>query len=245
MSYEGRGVDELQAFCKARGLPTKATTASRLVRILVKADDAATFPRFFDLPAEIRNMIYELFFRDLKSFGNKHVQPPLTLASRQLRAEGLPLFYECATFDLFAQTARRMGPSKETVEMSSCIKSLLYMPAANFKRIKKFNLFWSRFPCKRKSDYAKQVVQIALYLAHENVPEDPEDYYCQRLDDEIEYQLDNNFWSLQDTLRDQEHGTKALEIHTKGSLVNDMEGTSNLGDDHSKPGILMLRTIID
>jgi hypothetical protein len=82
-------------------------------------------------------------------------------------------------------------------------------------------------------------------LAHENVPEDPEDYYCQRLDDEIEYQLDNNFWSLQDTLRDQEHGTKALEIHTKGSLVNDMEGTSNLGDDHSKPGILMLRTIID
>ena len=92
MSYEGRSVDELRAFCKARGLPAKATTASRLARALEKADDLATFPRFLDLPAEIRNIIYELHFHDFDPFRGQHAQPPLTLASKQLRSEALPLF---------------------------------------------------------------------------------------------------------------------------------------------------------
>lgn len=111
MSYEGRNLNELQAFCKARGLPTKATTASGLARALERADDLATFPRFFDLPAEIRNVIYELHFDDFEPFEEKFVQPPLTLASRQLRSEALPLFYDCATFGLTADMASPEGPN--------------------------------------------------------------------------------------------------------------------------------------
>jgi hypothetical protein len=38
ISYEGRSVNELQAFCEARGLPAKGTSASRLARALEKAD---------------------------------------------------------------------------------------------------------------------------------------------------------------------------------------------------------------
>ena len=139
MSYDGLSVAELRTFCKARGLPSKAATASSLAHALEKADDLATFPKFFDLPAELRNIIYELFFRGLPKFDDKHVQPPLTMASSQLRAESLPLFYECATFEMFAQffPGRSMG-----VAIRPCTKSLMYMPAANFKRIKAFDLFW-------------------------------------------------------------------------------------------------------
>lgn len=75
MSYEGLSVPELQSLCRAKGLSSKAKTASRLARALEKADDNATF-RFLDLPAEFRNMIYEFYISDLPDIRGLHKRPP-------------------------------------------------------------------------------------------------------------------------------------------------------------------------
>lgn len=135
MSYEGFSVSELQSLCRAKGLSSKAKTASRLARALEKADDNATF-RVLDLPAEIRNMIYELYISDLPSLGQCHLQPPLTLASRVLRAETLPIFYGCATF-LFTVLS-----DTYTTALSYGANSMTKMPTANLSQIKNLRLAW-------------------------------------------------------------------------------------------------------
>lgn len=98
LSYRKCNLEELRAFCKGRGLNTKAKTVSGLAKALEEADDVATFPRFFALPAELRNAIYEFHVRSFGGVPAVHQQPPLVVASKQLRDEALPLFYECATF---------------------------------------------------------------------------------------------------------------------------------------------------
>lgn len=98
LPYQKCNVEELRSFCEARHLTTKAETVSGLAKALEKADDQATFPKFFALPAELRNTIYELHARSLGDVPGVHQQPPLTVASKQLRHEALPLFYERATF---------------------------------------------------------------------------------------------------------------------------------------------------
>jgi hypothetical protein len=242
MSYDGLSVAELQTFCKAKGLPSKATTASRLARALEKADDLATFPKFFDLPAELRNIIYELFFRSLRNFDDKHVQPPLTMASRQFRAESLPLFYECATFDMFAQSY----PGRSTdVDIRPCTKALMYMPAANFKRIKTFDLFWSTHPNKRGRGNGHKVVKIVVRMTDEDVPEDPEFCYLEELGPKIVECLIQDFWNIETSLREQEESTEALEMRMDGSLFNDMEGRWKIGGDQAKAGALVLRTLAE
>lgn len=141
MSYEGLSVSELQSLCKAKGLSSKAKTVTRLARALEKADDNATF-RLLDLPPEIRTMIYELHFSDLADIHTSYVQPPLALASRQLRAEALPLFLGCVTFvytinktlipDMFFSEDHFMG----------CSTGLLSTPSASLSQIKNFKLTW-------------------------------------------------------------------------------------------------------
>jgi hypothetical protein len=142
MSYEGLSVSDLQSFCKDRGLPSKAKTASRLARALEKADDNATF-RLLDLPPEIRNMIYERYISDLPNIRCLHIQPPLTLASRVLRSEALPLFYSCATFVFTIRSDTDVDNGGDnTTGFSGGARRMLKMPAANLSQIKNFSLTW-------------------------------------------------------------------------------------------------------
>jgi hypothetical protein len=161
MSYEGLGVLELRSLCDARGLSTKATTAGRLTRALEKADDNATF-RLLDLPPEIRNLIYELHFSDFDEISTSYAQPPLTLASKQLRAEALPLFYGCATFvcgiddydvfeDRFTEDAER----------------LLRMPAASLSQIKNFTVRWKENTFSNTGDGGDEI--LAFQFTSRNV----------------------------------------------------------------------------
>lgn len=152
MSYQGLSVSELQSLCKAKGVSSKAKTASRLARALEKADDNATF-RFLDLPAEIRNMIYELYFLDLPDLTSSHIQPPLTLASSVLRIEALSLFYGSSTcvFTILSNTDLDNFGYNTTGFFSGADK-MMQMPAANLSQFKNFRVtwqevgdFWARF----------------------------------------------------------------------------------------------------
>lgn len=166
MSYEGLSVPELQSLCRAKGVSSKAKTASRLARALEKADDNATF-RFLDLPAEIRNMIYEVYFLDLPDLSSAHVQPPLTLVSRVLRTEALPVFYGSATFifTILSDTDVENCASHWT-GFSAGAHKMMQIPAANLSQIKNFKLtwqevgdFWTRY---RWTEY------LAVHLTHRN-----------------------------------------------------------------------------
>ena len=105
ISYEKVTVRELRSFAMQRGLTSTSTakpTKAILKAQLEQADDDATFDRFSDLPPELRQQIYKQYFA---SFNNSPRgasepggQPPITLVSKQIRLEALPLFYSCYRF---------------------------------------------------------------------------------------------------------------------------------------------------
>ena len=109
-SYEGYSVAQLRGFAKERGQKTtlpRKTNKKQLVRQLEDADhlsdtfeDSREFPRFLELPPELRNAVYVFYFKDLKVVPQRFSQPPLCTVSRELRAESLGLFYEHSTFSL-------------------------------------------------------------------------------------------------------------------------------------------------
>lgn len=160
LSYLRCDMEELRTFCKARNIKSKARSVQGVVEVLEQADDSAVFPRFLDLPPEIRNAIYEFHFRDFHGMAAKHVQPPLTLASSQLRLEALPLFYKCVTFawsidiyqpwldeDDLVDFYADIDGFIERDEFDTCFKrdsvDLTRMPAANLSRIETTMLRWA------------------------------------------------------------------------------------------------------
>jgi hypothetical protein len=109
-SYESYNVAKLRQFVKDRNLkmalPSKANK-KLLIQRLEDADDlddatedSRQFPRFLELPPELRNSVYTFYFKALKVVPQRFSQPPLCKASRELRAESSGLFYEHATFSI-------------------------------------------------------------------------------------------------------------------------------------------------
>lgn len=110
ISYDKRPVAELRRFCTQRGIqvPTKVYKII-LVLFLERDDEQVTFPRFMELPPELRVMVYGFSFNVLRGTPRalraanetlKLMPPPVTLVSRTLRKESLPLFYVSGTLEL-------------------------------------------------------------------------------------------------------------------------------------------------
>lgn len=238
MSYEGCSVDELQAFCKARGLPAKATTASRLARALETADDLATFPRFLDLPAELRNAVYELHFHGFDSFSGQYVQPPLTLSSRQLRSETLPLFYDCATFDLVAMSfpALRQGVQRPAPECIRIFSSFTYMPAASFACINKFDLHWG--------NVAATKVKVESAMRFTVISEPANSSSTDRtLVDALRMGLKSKFRTIEDAREMLERRDQPLTMSISGDVFNTTQARSDQSGRHVSIGDLMLQNV--
>jgi hypothetical protein len=107
-SYDAYSVRDLKTLIRSRGLKWQAPSKKNLVQCLEAADDAddakdamnATkkLPRFSELPPELRNRVYVLYFESLGEVPPRFVLPPLCRASRQLRLETTGLFFEHSTF---------------------------------------------------------------------------------------------------------------------------------------------------
>lgn len=109
ISYDALAVNELLQFYHARirdmplggqtllkaGKPSKAD----LVKVLEEADANSSFHHFSDLPAELRVRVYTLYFGSIGVL-DRPAQPPITMVSRLLRKEALPVFYQTCTFKL-------------------------------------------------------------------------------------------------------------------------------------------------
>ena len=110
LSYETYNVAQLRQFVEARGLKMKSTSKAnkkQLVQRLETAEklsdtfeDKREFPRFLELPPELRNAVYTFYFNGLKVVPQRFSQPPICKVSRELRVESLGLFYEHATFSI-------------------------------------------------------------------------------------------------------------------------------------------------
>lgn len=102
ISYDQCSIAELQKFAIDRSIqrwfPTPPNRRA-LITKLERANDAATFDPFEDLPPELRTRIYKLYFESLE-LPALPAQPPLTEVSRLVRKEALPLFYSCSTFQI-------------------------------------------------------------------------------------------------------------------------------------------------
>lgn len=104
-SYDRCTNAELRAYIAARGIDTRGVIGKGkkglrkdLLKLLDHADQNPRFANFTRLPPEIRNRVYALYFAALPEPLATPVQPPLTLASRQLRAEALQMFYHACRF---------------------------------------------------------------------------------------------------------------------------------------------------
>lgn len=97
ISYENCEIAELQTFCTQRKITAvtgKTRSKSALIALLESADENQVFTGPFDLPAEMRNLIYEYSF-DLFDLERAFLPPPpLAAANRLLRSEVAPLFYD-------------------------------------------------------------------------------------------------------------------------------------------------------
>jgi hypothetical protein len=91
---------ELHQFVKDRNLiPSLPLTLSRssLSKVLTTADNDLRFNRILDLPAELRKEIYE-YYVDFEDELAALCPPPLAQASKQLKAEVLPIFHNRCVF---------------------------------------------------------------------------------------------------------------------------------------------------
>jgi hypothetical protein len=147
LDYKNCKVTELKGFFEARGikLPTGRRYKVDLIAALEKADDEATFTKFFDLPPELRLTIADNYFDALPVLPTLPHQPPLTLASPALRAEVLPLFHPNTTLTLSFTTTWdqivlfRQGPVRATLSRDS-VALLARIPAQSLGRVRRLRL---------------------------------------------------------------------------------------------------------
>ncbi|KAH0373220.1 hypothetical protein KCU65_g542, partial [Aureobasidium melanogenum] len=82
-------------------------TKSTLIDVLETADHNACF-NFLGLPAEIRQMVYDLTCRASLPIFNPQRQPAITKACRLTRAEALPTYYRCNRFAMIVGLLHEM-----------------------------------------------------------------------------------------------------------------------------------------
>ncbi|KAG9678025.1 hypothetical protein KCU99_g2360, partial [Aureobasidium melanogenum] len=85
-------------------------TKSTLIEMLETADRNACF-NFLDLPAEIRQMVYDLTCRASLPIFHPQRQPAMTKACRLTRAEALPIYYRHNRFAMIVGALHEMSQS--------------------------------------------------------------------------------------------------------------------------------------
>jgi hypothetical protein len=142
-SYEGVSRKELEHIIAERRILIPElgwANMEDLKRKLEQYDDEHnTFHRFLDLPPELRERIYTLYFNNYDEDDSPKCQPPISCASRIVRREALPLFYECCLFSIRAATGIRedLKPINEGQNITDVLSS---DSAAFMKSISAHNL---------------------------------------------------------------------------------------------------------
>ena len=147
LSYEAYKIAELREFCSQRNVQlARNAKKAEVVSVLEAEDENATFDRFLDLPAELRNYVYSLHFETLE-IDCPSIPPPITYVSRQLRQESLALFFSTCTPTFVFCTRRYLtsfwGARRTKLQIQPgylTSKFFLRAPQTYVENIRKFRL---------------------------------------------------------------------------------------------------------
>jgi hypothetical protein len=199
LAYETCTVTELRAFVKARNLklpPNSRRTKEAYITTLQTADDSPDLSKFFALAPELRGMVYKEYYAALPALPLNPHQPPLVLASSQLRQEALPLYYsECAFFlaihTHFHQPTRLIAPVPFAAAANPKTDFLFSgiaagrLSAADLSRIRRFNLVHAHRGRRSGEAVTRTEWKVDLSAADGPVLESWED---------LEHWLSNWYW---------------------------------------------------
>lgn len=154
LKYYGHyNVDELREMVVGRRGPVfESSTRSvraKYIEWLEDADEQPTFPRFMELPAELRELVYQHHFASYPEVLSSPCQPPISMVSKQIRRESLPLFYS---------------------ECQFAIEHSLYIGIQGVERMPSSELFLRR----TASMYIARIRRLVLRVSHPNYPGDEE-----------------------------------------------------------------------
>jgi len=167
LSYELMPLRELKLYATQRALPItpgQKVTLTSLKTQLEQADEGATF-RLSELPPELRGLIFSYYFNSFVESDSPHLncQPPITLVSRTIRQESLPLFYGCQNlgFDVF-DLLRLPGSESISLSYSTRTRQLLQHTTAE-------QFGWIRY-LSVSSKMSDCDVGLAIDLCNKRVP---------------------------------------------------------------------------
>jgi len=88
-------------------------------------DNGQSFPRFLDLPPELRVMTCERYMESSGTVPSTHTQSALTRISRLVRQEALPIFYQHSTFAATINIWSRRNDRELTAHLDRSSDSML------------------------------------------------------------------------------------------------------------------------
>lgn len=139
--YEKYDFEELKSFAEARGIDTLHYRKKwAFVKALEHADDTVAFPKFMQLPLEIRAGIYAYYFDADPAFVSP-LLPSLALVSHQVRQEILPVFFRTCRFTIILEVGIDLGKAKVVCHpASAALISFARLTAREFGGINKLQL---------------------------------------------------------------------------------------------------------
>lgn len=108
VQYDKCSTQELRGFVEARGLGVRSPRRNVFIARLEEADKEHTFKKFFKLPPELRNRVYQFHFGAMPRKLQICMQPPITRTSKLMRDETLDLFFSWRAFEF--KFSRRLNP---------------------------------------------------------------------------------------------------------------------------------------
>ena len=168
LSFEGLPFHELRQYATLRGIVVDPDATTTIVKAqLEKADNEATFNRFTELPPEIRQIIFQYYYESLPSSERAphKYQPPITMASRMVREESLPLFYDCCGYLEIDSEGPVTVPYKLSPS-SSTVRVLQSTPSHLLGRIKSLQLYFFNLQCEVAIDLRNRddpISKIVIY----------------------------------------------------------------------------------
>lgn len=111
-------------------VPAKLSPVLNLGRGNEQPDDEQpgneqSFPRFLDLPPELRVMTCERYMESSGTVPSTHTQSALTRISRLVRQEALPIFYQHSTFAATINIWSRRNDRESTAHLNRSSDSML------------------------------------------------------------------------------------------------------------------------
>lgn len=152
LAYGKQTVEDLQRYVRQRRLqpPKNFNSRRRLTEVLKDDDDHKVFPKFLDLPPELRERVYGFYLAGFPQVLEFPTQPPLARTCQLMRTEVLPAFYKKATFQLIFNTTLPRHALNLTAQTHSWLR---LQPAELDGCMRKINLCITRPRAESRGEY--------------------------------------------------------------------------------------------